>query len=148
MNRIEKYTSALLCSVVIAALSGCVERELTVKTIPDGAIVELNDEQVGVSPVTVPFNWYGTYRVRMEKEGYQTLVVNQELKRPFNDYFPIDLLRDIFTPDTIDSYEWTFDLSPYQQPDRDALIQRARQTQTDTAQLAEQKQAELDAKRK
>jgi len=148
MNILHKIFVVLLCAVIVYIAGGCVERELTVKTIPDGAIVELNDEQVGISPVTVPFNWYGTYRVRMEKEGYQTLVVNQKLDRPANDYFPLDLLRDIFAPDALDSYEWTFELSPYELPDREQLIKNAQDTKTQTAKAVEEMQAKLDADKK
>lgn len=126
MRSIQKY-SVLLCAVLLL-LSGCVERELTIKTFPDGAMVELNDEQIGYSPVTVPFNWYGTYRVRIEKEGYQTLSTAKELDRPAKDYFPFDLFREIFTADTIDSYEWSFDLEPYKNPNRSELLQRAETT--------------------
>lgn len=145
MNTLHKIFAILLCTAVICITSGCVERELTVKTIPDGAIVELNDEQVGLSPVTVPFNWYGTYRVRMEKEGYETLVVNQKLDRPTNDYFPLDLFRDIFGKDVTDSYEWTFELKPYELPDRDQLIKDAVDTKQQTAEAAAEIQANLDA---
>ncbi|MCP4263659.1 MAG: PEGA domain-containing protein, partial [Planctomycetes bacterium] len=43
-------------------LSGCVERKLTINTEPQGALVILNDEEIGTSPVTVSFEWYGDYR--------------------------------------------------------------------------------------
>ncbi len=148
MNTLHKISTVLIFAALLCAAAGCVERELTVKTIPAGAMVELNDEQIGVSPVTVPFNWYGTYRVRMEKEGYQTLVVNEKLDRPVNDYFPFDLLRDILAPDVLDSYEWTFELAPYELPDREQLIQDALDTQKQTAQAVEEIQAKLDADKK
>ncbi len=145
MNTLRKIFTILFCAAIVCIAGGCVERELTVKTIPDGAMVELNDEQIGISPVTVPFNWYGTYRVRMEKEGYQTLVVNQKLDRPASDYFPLDLLRDMFTPDALDSYEWTFEMSPYERPDREQLIKNALDTQEKTALAVEEMQAKIDA---
>ncbi|HQI29243.1 MAG TPA: PEGA domain-containing protein, partial [Sedimentisphaerales bacterium] len=50
----------LLCLTGVL-LTGCVERRLTIYTEPPGAIVTLNDQEIGVSPVTVPFNWYGDY---------------------------------------------------------------------------------------
>ena len=67
--------SALLAVSLIATiiLSGCVERRLTINTEPQGALVVLNDEEIGQSPVTVSFNWYGDYNVRISKEGFETL---------------------------------------------------------------------------
>jgi hypothetical protein len=55
----------LLAVIVISLIlgvsaSGCVERWLTINTEPQGALVTLNDEEIGVSPVTVSFEWYDT----------------------------------------------------------------------------------------
>ena len=63
----------LITALTIISLNGCVERFITVTSKPAGAIVWLNDEEVGVTPVTVPFTWYGEYGVVLRKEGYQTL---------------------------------------------------------------------------
>lgn len=136
--------SICLCGIILCVCSGCVERELTIKTIPEGARVELNDEQVGLSPVTVSFNWYGTYRLRMEKQGYQILNTNKELERPTNDYFPLDLFRDIFSPDVVDSYEWVFQLEEFSQTNRAELIDRAEKAQDDTAEAIEQVWTKID----
>ncbi len=58
--------------VAVTILSGCVERKLTINTAPPGAMVVLNDEEIGTSPVTVSFEWYGDYNVRVSKEGFET----------------------------------------------------------------------------
>ena len=90
-------------------LAGCVERKLTINTKPQGALVTLNDEQIGVSPVTVPFKWYGNYGVRITKDGYETLDTARELKAPLHDYPPFDFFAQVLYPGRIvDSYEWTF----------------------------------------
>ena len=54
---------------ILAALTGCVERQLTINTNPEGALVVLNDEEIGLSPVTVNFNWYGDYCVRITRKA-------------------------------------------------------------------------------
>ena len=114
--------------LVLIALAGCVERELTINTKPQGAVVALNDEEIGESPVTVNFNWYGDYCVRINKEGYETLNTHRELKGPWYDHFPFDFFAQIVNPNRIvDSYEWTFELSPRKQISRDELIQNARE---------------------
>ena len=48
---------------------GCVERKITIASDPPGALVYLSDDvEVGRTPVTVPFLWYGDYDVRMRLE--------------------------------------------------------------------------------
>ena len=102
------------------------ERRLTINTEPQGALVILNDEEIGESPVTVNFSWYGDYWVRIRKEGYETLDTHRELKGPWYDDFPFDFFAQIISPKRIvDSYEWTFELSHKEQISREELIRNA-----------------------
>lgn len=119
-----------LSLIFLTLLTGCVERQLTIKTNPEGALVILNDEEIGLAPVTVNFNWYGDYCVRIQKEGYETLNTHRELKGPWYDSFPFDFFAQIVNPNRIvDSYEWTFDLAPRREISREELIQNAREIQ-------------------
>jgi len=113
---------------IIVIASGCVERQLTIKTRPQGALVTLNDEEIGASPVTVSFNWYGDYNVRISKEGYETLKTHRRLKRPWYDRAPFDFFAGCLNPKRIvNSYEWMFELKEKQEPERQQLIEDARQ---------------------
>ncbi len=119
---------ALIVVSLIAAmiLSGCVERLLTINTQPQGALVTLNDEEIGISPVTVSFEWYGDYNVAIRKEGFETLKTHRKLKGPWYDKFPFDFFAGVLSPKRIvDSYEWTFELAPQEEPTREELIQDA-----------------------
>lgn len=119
-----------LCFAAIL-LTGCVERRLTIVTEPPGAIVTLNDQEIGVSPVTVPFNWYGDYWVRISKDGYETLNTHRKLDAPLHDYPPLDFFAQILYPGRIvDAYEWTFDLSVKEYPTRDELIEQGESLRT------------------
>ena len=86
---------ALYFVIAAVSLCGCVERRLTINTEPAGAKVILNDEYIGSSPVTVSFNWYGDYNIRIEKGGFQTLRTHKNLKAPWYDYFPFDFFKRI-----------------------------------------------------
>jgi hypothetical protein len=115
-----------VCLISILLTGGCVERKLTINTEPQGATVTLNDEEIGQSPVTVSFNWYGDYNVRISKEGYETLKTHRELKGPWYDNFPFDFFAQVINSKRIvDSYEWTFKLEEMRQPNRENLIQKA-----------------------
>ena len=121
----------LLAALTAMMLTGCVERRLTINTEPQGALVTLNDEQIGISPVTVPFNWYGDYWVRAGKDGYETLDTHRDLKRPWHDWFPLDFFTQILYPGRIvDHYEWTFDLTPRQEITREQLLEQAETLKT------------------
>ena len=122
------FTRLALCLVASLHLTGCVERKLTINTEPQGALVALNDEEIGESPTTVNFEWYGDYNVRISKEGYETLKTHRELKGPWYDGFPFDFFAQIVNPNRIvDSYEGTFELAPKRQISREELIRNARE---------------------
>jgi hypothetical protein len=121
----KNYAQAMLgVGLALIILAGCVERRLTINTEPQGAMVVLNDQEIGTSPVTVPFNWYGDYWVRIHKNGYELLDTHRKLKAPLHDHFPLDFFTQILYPGHIvDAYEWTFALSPQEYPARAELIE-------------------------
>ncbi|MHC4912633.1 MAG: PEGA domain-containing protein [Planctomycetota bacterium] len=125
----RNLSAAIIVGLVVGlSVSGCVERWLTINTVPEGALVTLNDEEIGESPVTVSFEWYGDYNVRISKEGYETLKTHRELEGPWYDGFPFDFFTGILNPNRIiDSYEWTFELAPKEYPAREELIQNAQE---------------------
>ena len=118
--------SALVGLVILLGCNGCVERRLTINTEPQGAVIALNDEEIGVSPVETSFKWYGDFRVQARKSGFETLHTHRELKGPWYDRFPFDFFAQVVNPHQIfDSYEWTFELIPYTPKDRAELVSEA-----------------------
>ena len=126
MAKRSSITLLVISVSVFLLVSGCVERNLTINTEPQGALIILNDEEIGTSPVTVSFEWYGDYWVRIRKDGYESLNTHRELKGPWYDIFPFDFFAQIISPNrTVDSYEWTFPLKPKKQISPEELIQAA-----------------------
>ncbi len=125
MGKRNLFVLTIIGLVIVTSLSGCVERKLTINTEPQGAMVVLNDEEIGNSPVTVSFEWYGDYNVRVSKEGFETLKTHRKLKAPWYDGFPFDFLTLLNPERTVDEYEWTFDLEPKKEVSREELIRKA-----------------------
>jgi len=120
---------SLILALASVMLAGCVERQLTVNTVPTGSMVTLNDEEIGYAPVTTSFQWYGDYRVRVSKPGYETLATHRKIQRPWHDRFPLDFFASIWPGNIKDKYEWTFDLQPYTPPSRQELLEDAKKLQ-------------------
>ena len=118
----------LLTPPLLTACGGGVQRTISVTSQPTGALVHLNDEEVGRTPVTIPFTWYGTYDVRVQKEGYLPLWTQARAKPPWWETPGLDLLAEA-VPGARSEVEWHFDLEPRPEPtdaDADALLDRAR----------------------
>ena len=123
-----KQKQTILILIILSGIitAGCVERLITVKTEPAGAVVYLNDEEVGTSPVTVPFTWYGTYEVVVRRDGYETIRTARTADAPFYEWPGIDLISECLLPfDIVDHHEWSFDLTAQTPVDPNALIERA-----------------------
>lgn len=116
----------LIIALCYFALTGCVERLIAITTEPAGAMVWLNDEEVGATPVTVPFTWYGQYEVVIRKEGCQTLKTSRRTPVPFYQWPAIDFFSEALLPVKLtDHHEWHFPLEQSRVADRATLIQRA-----------------------
>ena len=126
MVKRDLFVLTIIGLFAVTILSGCVERRLTINTEPQGAMVLLNDEEIGDSPVTVSFEWYGDYNVLIRKEGFETLKTHRKLKAPWYDGFPFDFFANTLNPDRIvDEFEWTFELETKKEISRKELIHNA-----------------------
>lgn len=112
--------------VLAGAGIGCVRRTLTINTDPQGALVYLNDAEVGRTPVSVDFLWYGDYDVIVRKEGYATLQTDERINEPWYQIPPFDFFAEVLWPGRIhDQRSVSYVLEPAVAPDREELLQRA-----------------------
>jgi hypothetical protein len=106
---------------------GCVRRTLTVNTEPQGAIVYLNDEEIGRSPATTDFTWYGDYDVIIRKEGFETLRTHAKVDPPWYQWIPLDFVAEVLWPGQIhDQRSLSYTLQSEEQPGREQLLENAK----------------------
>ena len=90
--------SPLALRIVAAAsvllLSGCVQRRLMIRSDPPGAMVYVDDYQIGATPIATTFTYYGTRKIRLVKDGYQTLTVYERIDPPWYQIPPFDFFSE------------------------------------------------------
>ncbi len=91
---------------------------------PSGALVSLNDVEVGSTPCEVDFTYFGVYDVRLKKEGFEPLATKAEAKAPFHEWPVVDLVAMAMPVKKRTRIEWHFVLEPTVE-DRAALLERA-----------------------
>lgn len=117
--------AALLLGTAVFSATGCIRRTLAITTEPSGALLWLNDREVGRTPVEVDFDHYGTYDVRLERDGYEPMMTSGKAKAPWWDTVGLDLIAEA-VPGTLTSrIEWHYVMQPIDD-DRERLIERAR----------------------
>ena len=80
---------------------------------PPGAVLYVDDYPIGTTPCATSFIYYGTRQIRLVKDGYETLVVNQPIPAPWYEYFPADFVTENLVPGHIRNVRvLTYDLRP------------------------------------
>jgi hypothetical protein len=117
----------LAAVLVLGSTLGCVERTAKIQTQPPGALVIVNDEEVGVSPVKFSFLWYGDYDIILRKPGYATLKTHYQLNAPWYQWPPIDLVAETMVPVMIHDEQVIppFTLEPEAAPSAADVVERA-----------------------
>ena len=119
-------TAALAGALALTGCYGQVQRTLTIETDPPGALCWLNDNEVGRTPVTVPFTWYGKYGVRLELPGYAPLITQAKVAAPPYEWIPLDLAFETVVPGVhYDTHAFKFLMKKAEPTDPDALRKRA-----------------------
>ncbi|MFQ5965508.1 MAG: PEGA domain-containing protein [Candidatus Scalinduaceae bacterium] len=83
---------------------GCVTRTITVRTNPSNALVYIDDKLVGESPVTIPFTYYGTRKITIEKRDADGKLIRkretvfEKIKPPIYQIFPLDFVSEFALP--------------------------------------------------
>jgi hypothetical protein len=88
--------------------------------------VRIDGQQIGYTPVSVPFTYYGTRDIQLEKDGFKTVKVQQRIQSPWYDKFPVSFFSNHFSPNEIrDERLLDFQLEPKAQVQENLLLDRA-----------------------
>jgi hypothetical protein len=118
----------LLLTALLAALAagGCVQRRMMVRSNPPGAMVYIDDQPIGHTPVSVPFTYYGTRNFRLIKDGFETATQPHNVPAPWYEYPPVDFVSENLWPwEVRDERVIDFTLVPQQRVPENELLNRA-----------------------
>ena len=117
MIKTIKYFHFLAIFAIIFVSDGCVTRTITVKTNPSNALVYIDDKLAGESPVIIPFTYYGTRKIMIEKRDedgrltHERTTAFEKIKAPVYEIFPLDFFSEILWPrDLKDEHVLNYDL--------------------------------------
>lgn len=117
-----------LVAIAATAATGCVKRRMTVRSNPPGARVFVDNQEIGVTPVSTSFVYYAPRKIQLIKEGYETLSVMHRFDAPWYEYPPLDFFSENFSPSEIrDERVVDFQLIPQQLVPNEILLERAEQ---------------------
>jgi PEGA domain len=107
-----------------------------VRSNPPGALVYVDNQQIGTTPCAVDFTYYGTREIRLIKPGFETLTVNQPIPTPWYEIPGIDFVSENLVPTKIrDNRTVTYDLAPQLVVPKEQLLDRANQLRQEALQF-------------
>jgi hypothetical protein len=114
MHVVRKHRSAALVALLLFCVgSGCVQRRMMIRSHPEGALVYLNGQELGRTPITTNFTYYGDFEVKLVKDGFETETIIQPVPMPWYQVPPLDFVSENMVPSKIhDQRTLSFNLRP------------------------------------
>lgn len=116
-----------LCLCTLGTTGGCLRKRMTIQSNPPGATVYVDGRQLGKTPVSTDFTYYGTRNIRLEMDNYQTLNVKQKVRPAWYEIPPLDFFTETFSAAEIkDHHVYNYDLQQRTISSDDQIMDRAR----------------------
>lgn len=116
----------LVAALCVAVAPGCVQRRMTIRSSPPGAMVYVDNQEIGTTPISTGFTYYGTREFRLVKDGYETLTEKRTIPVPWYQFVPLDLVAENLVPGEIrDHRTLDFQLVPQRVVPTEEILDRA-----------------------
>lgn len=91
-------TWMILFCILLICLPGCVRRRMTVRTNPPGAMVYVDHQSIGTTPVSTSFVYYGTRQFEVIKDGYRTEKFLRKIDAPWYQWPVLEFVSETLWP--------------------------------------------------
>ena len=121
----------ILASTTLLA-TGCVHRRLTINSNPAGALVRIDGQDIGYTPASIDYTFYGTREVQLVKDGYETQTQLIDINPPWYQRFPLDFISDNLLGTHIrDQRQFNLQMRPKSTAQAEGIINRGRSRRSD-----------------
>jgi hypothetical protein len=114
----------LMAFLVLPTMFGCVKRTISITTNPDGALVWVNDREMGRTPLEFEFTYYGEYDIRVELNSHEPIMTTAWTSQPVWDAPFVDFVADVAPLNLSSNTNWHFNLMPLNN-NHEELLNRA-----------------------
>ena len=124
-TRASTFRGISFILIALTLTTGCVHRVVKVTSDPPGALVTMNDQEIGRTPLEKEFTWYGYYDVQVRADGYETIKTGAQVPAPWWQWIPLDLITDMFP--IRDEHALHYTLKPTTKPNLNELVEEGQQ---------------------
>lgn len=125
--------SGLAVVLACALGTGCVQRRLTIRSNPPGALVRIDNHDIGITPCSTDYIYYGKRHIQLVRDGYEIVNDYRWIGPPWYEIPPLDLFSENAIPWEIrDERTFEYDLLRQQVVPTQQLLGRAENLRTST----------------
>jgi hypothetical protein len=108
---------------------------MTIRTNVDhqgGALVRVNNQEVGQTPFSTGFTYYADREIQLVKDGYETATIIQPMPAPPWDSLLVEFFVENLWPFTMrDEREYVYEMKPAREVTTEEMVQRAQQVRSE-----------------
>ena len=106
---------------------------MTINSNPPGARVLVDGNDIGLTPVSKDFTYYGTRQITLIKDGYETRTVMQRVRTPWYQWFPFEFFSDNLLPFKVTNrHHFHYEMERSRQVPQGELLDRANSLRSET----------------
>jgi hypothetical protein len=94
----RRVAYAFLGCLLLGTSTGCLRKRMTVRTNPPGAMVYVDRQYIGLSPVSTNYVYYGTRNFEVVRDGYRTEKFLRRFNPPWYAIPPLDFVTETLWP--------------------------------------------------
>jgi hypothetical protein len=108
---------------------------MTIRSNPAGALVFVDDQEIGVTPVSTSFTYYGTRKIQLFKDGFETVTAKQRFPLTWYQWPVVEFFAENLWPFELRDERYVdFDMVPQQIVPNEKLLERAESLRTSARQ--------------
>ena len=97
-RRPNSWAWLLVLLLLATSQLGCLRRRMTIRSNPPGARVYVDDFDIGTTPASSAFTYYGTREISVSKSGYETVTLVHRFNPPWYQFPPLDFITEFLIP--------------------------------------------------
>ena len=122
------FLSTVIMESLVLDAEAVVRRRVTIRSNPPGAVVYIDDQEIGVTPVSTSFTFYGTRKIQLIKDQFEIVTVKRTFNPPWYQLPIIDFIyENLVVQEVRDERVLDFKLVPLKNHKNSDLIQRGLQ---------------------
>jgi hypothetical protein len=99
---------------------------MTIRSNPPGALVYIDDQEIGTTPVSTYFTYYGTRKIKLIKDGFEPVTALEKIRPPWYELPVVDFVSEnIVGRELRDERVLEFQLQPQRLVPTQELLSRA-----------------------